>query len=108
MTATPAPTSPCEKCGRPVALTAKRCIYCGTFRYKSLPGTPERAAEEAVAREDEKKLKQQAAMYRAGMGLPKDAKGPPAGKPLDVVWLLPMLMVRPIWAFKKIAAIFRP
>lgn len=105
MTTTPAPTSPCEKCGRPVALTAKRCIYCGTFRYKSAPGTPEREAEEAVAREDEKKLKQQAALFGAGVGMRKESEENVGG---GVVKALLMLFVNPFATFKIIRKIFRP
>jgi hypothetical protein len=107
MPVTPTPASPCEKCGRPVALTAKRCIYCGTFRYKTAPGTPEREAEEATAREDEKRLKQQAALYRAGVGMPKEAQAPDRtlGAVIKVVL---MLFVNPFSAFKQLRGIFRP
>jgi|SRR5579862_2800083 len=106
MPATPAATSPCEKCGRPVAFTAKRCIYCGAFRYKSAPGTPEREAEEAVAREDDKKLKQQTALYRGGIGMPKGESAPDQGAGL--LKALVMLFVNPFATFKILRKIFRP
>jgi len=105
MTVTPAATSPCEKCGRPVALTAKRCIYCGTFRYTSAPGTPERAAEEVAAREDEKKMKQQAALYRAGVGMRKEPDENVSG---GIVKALLMLFVDPFATFKILRKMFRP
>jgi hypothetical protein len=106
MTATPVPTSPCEKCGRPVALTAKRCIYCGAVRFKAAPGTPERAVEEAAAREDDKKLKQQAALYRGGIGMPKGESSPDQGAGL--LKALVMLFVNPFATFKILRKIFRP
>jgi hypothetical protein len=101
------PTAPCAKCGRPVAETAKRCIYCGTARFKSAPGTPERAAEEAAALEDEKKLKRQAALYRAGVGVPKgepEAEGGAGG----LLKALLMLFVNPFATFKMLRRMFKP
>lgn len=103
------PTAPCAKCGRPVAATARRCLYCGAPQYKSAAGTPERAAEEAAALEEEKKLKRQAALYRAGMGMPKDAKAPSGGKNLEnILKAILMLFLNPFAAIKHIKAIFRP
>jgi len=106
MAPTPVSSSPCEKCGRPVALTAKRCIYCGAFRFTSAPGTPEREAEESVAREDEKKLKQQAALFRGGVGMPKGESAPDQGAGL--LKALVMLFVNPFATFKILKKIFRP
>lgn len=101
------PTAPCEKCGRPVAENAKRCMYCGAYRYKSAPGTPEREAEEQAAREDERKLKQQTAIYRAGMGMPRS--GPAQDKNLgNILKAIVMLFINPFAAIKHIKAIFRP
>jgi len=105
--AAPAKTTPCAKCGRPVAEGAKRCIYCGAFRFTSAPGTPEREAEEKEAAESERKLKQQAALYRAGMGIPKG--GPKSDKNLaNIVKAIIMLFINPFAAIKHIKAIFRP
>lgn len=106
MPATPAATSPCDKCGRPVAHTAKRCIYCGQFRFTAPPGTPERTAEEAAAEADAKKLKQQAALYRGGVGMPKGESSPDQGA--GVLKALVMLFVNPFASFKILRKIFRP
>lgn len=102
----PVKTSPCGKCGRPVAETAKRCLYCGAYRFRSAAGTPEREAEEQAAREDEKRLKQQAALYRAGVGIPKGGSSPDQGAGL--LKALVMLFVNPIASFKILRGIFRP
>lgn len=112
MSETRVPTAPCSKCGRPVAETARRCIYCGTVQYRTAPGTPERAADEAAAVEEEKKLKRQAALYRAGVGMPKEEKGAAGQKGAaglaDILISVLMLGVRPIWAFKRLRTIFKP
>ncbi|HKR54956.1 MAG TPA: zinc ribbon domain-containing protein [Gemmatimonadales bacterium] len=100
------PTAPCSKCGRPVAETAKRCLYCGAPQYKAAPGTPERAAEEAAALEEDKKLKRQAALYRAGVGMAKGEASPDQGAGLLKALL--MLFVNPISSFKILRKIFRP
>ncbi|HEX4561394.1 MAG TPA: hypothetical protein VH113_06130 [Gemmatimonadales bacterium] len=100
------PTAPCARCGRPVAETAKRCIYCGAVKYTSTPGTPERVAEEAAALEEDKKLKRQAALYRAGVGMPKSEASPDQGAGLLKALL--MLFVNPFASFKIIKKIFRP
>lgn len=106
MADTRVPTAPCAKCGRPVAETAKRCLYCGAPRYKTAPGTPERAAEEAAALEEEKKLKRQAALYRAGVGMAKGEASPDQGAGL--LTALVMLFVNPIASFKILRKIFKP
>ena len=106
MPETRVPTAPCAKCGRPVAETAKRCIYCGTVKYASAPGTPERAAEEAAAAEEDKKLKRQAALFRAGVGVPKGEASPDQGAGL--VKALLMLFVNPFASFKILKKMFRP
>ncbi|HEX4633058.1 MAG TPA: zinc ribbon domain-containing protein [Gemmatimonadales bacterium] len=106
MTAPRVPTAPCAKCGRPVAETAKRCMYCGAVKYTSAPGTPERVAEEAAALEEDKKLKRQAALYRAGVGMPKGEASPDQGAGL--LKALVMLFVNPFASFKIIKKIFRP
>ena len=100
-------TTPCAKCGRPVAVTAKRCIYCGAPRFKSAPGTPERAAEEKAALEDDRKLKQQAALYRAGVGIPKGEPAPEKNLG-NILKALLMLFINPFSAFKTIKRMFRP
>jgi hypothetical protein len=89
-----------------VAETAKRCLYCGAPRYKTAPGTPERAAEEAAALEEEKKLKRQAALYRAGVGMAKGEASPDQGAGL--LTALVMLFVNPIASFKILRKIFKP
>lgn len=107
MPPSPVATTPCAKCKRPVAQNAKRCMYCGTPRFTAAPGTPEREAEEKAAAEDERKLKQQTAMYRAGMGMPKG--GPQSDKNLgNIVKAVIMLFINPFAAIKHIKAIFRP
>ncbi|HTY07360.1 MAG TPA: hypothetical protein VMC86_12660 [Gemmatimonadales bacterium] len=102
----PVKTTPCEKCGRPVADAAKRCLYCGAYRFRAASGTPEREAEELAAREDDKKLKQQAALYRAGVGMPKGGSAPDQGAGL--LKALVMLFVNPFASIKIIRGIFRP
>lgn len=107
MTQPRVPTAPCVKCGRPVAETAKRCIYCGAVKFTSAPGTPERAAEEAAALEDDKKLKRQAALYRAGVGVPKgepESEGGVGG----LLKALLMLFVNPFATFKMLRRMFKP
>lgn len=106
MSETRVPTAPCAKCGRPVAETAKRCIYCGAVKFTAAPGTAERAAEEAAALEEDKKLKRQAALYRAGMGMPKAEESPDQGA--GIVKALLMLFVNPFASFKILKKIFRP
>ena len=106
MADTRVPTAPCSKCGRPVAETAKRCLYCGAPQYKAAPGTPERAAEEAAALEEDKKLKRQAALYRAGVGIPKSEASP--DQSAGLVKALLMLFVNPISSFKILRNIFKP
>lgn len=107
MVTPPSQTAPCSKCGRPVALTAKRCIYCGAPQFKAAPGTPERAAEEQAAREDDRKLKQQAALYRAGVGMAKSEAAPQKDL-ANILKALLMLFINPFSAIKTIKQIFRP
>ena len=106
MADTRVPTAPCAKCGRPVAETAKRCIYCGAVKFTAAPGTPERAAEESAALEEDKKLKRQAALYRAGVGVPKGEGGEDAAG--GILKALLMLFVNPFATFKILRRIFRP
>jgi hypothetical protein len=84
----------------------KRCIYCGAVKFTSAPGTPERVAEEAAALEEDKKLKRQAALYRAGVGIPKGEASPDQGAGLLKAFI--MLFVNPFASFKIIKKIFRP
>src|SRR5439155_15057399 len=75
-TTTPPPkpsTAPCPKCGRPLAVSAKRCLYCGHVRILAAPGTPEYDAERAAAEADAKRLERQKVIYQHGMGLGKSA-----------------------------------
>jgi hypothetical protein len=84
-------------------------MYCGTVKYQSAPGTPERAVEEAAALEEGKKLQRQAAIYRAGMGMPKDAKSPGSDKNVgNIVKAIIMIFINPFAVIKYIKAMFRP
>jgi len=107
MTPPRVPTAPCVKCGRPVAETAKRCIYCGAVKYTSAPGTPERAAEEAAALEEDKKLKRQAALYQAGVGMPKGEAQAESGAG-GLLKAFIMLFINPFATFKILKRMFKP
>jgi hypothetical protein len=82
-------------------------MYCGAVKYAAAPGTPERAAEEAAALEEEKKLKRQAALFRAGVGIPK-AEAEPDRSLGNVVKALLMLFVNPFSTFKQLRRMFKP
>lgn len=113
------PTAPCPKCGRPLALAVKRCVYCGHTRILAPPGTPEYDAERAAAETEAKRLARQKVMYQHGMGLGKSAAKPPLAERLRhqslpvrvavMAVLVPALMlVSPFKAFRLVKEVFRP
>jgi hypothetical protein len=115
----PPATTPCQKCRRPVAVTAKRCTYCGTYRILAAPGTPEYEVERAAADADAKRVERQKALYQHGMGLGKSAAKPSLAArlreqslPVKVVVMLvvvPLMMfVNPFKAFALAKEVFRP
>ena len=84
-------------------------MYCGAPRFTAAPGTPEREAEEKAALEDEKKLKQQAALFQAGVGMHKGgAGGGEDQRNAGILKALIMLFINPIASFKILRQIFRP
>jgi hypothetical protein len=114
----PPATVPCGKCGRPVGLQAKRCLYCGEYRITAQPGTPEHAAQRAAADEDAKRMARQAVIYKEGMGF-----GGGRGKKGFTTWareqstpvrllagaaLMPLLLFVPFRVFRMVKEIFRP
>src|SRR5258705_9919114 len=72
----PPATTQGPKCRRPVAVSAKRCTYCGNYRILAAQGTPEYEIERAAAESDAKRVERQKAIYQHGMGLGKSAVKP--------------------------------
>jgi len=114
----PSPT-PCPKCRRPLAATAKRCTYCGTYRILAAPGTPEYEVERAAAEADAKRVERQKVIYQHGMGLGKSAVKPSLAErlrhqslPVKIAVMLvvvPLMMfVAPFKAFKLAKEVFQP
>ncbi len=112
-------TTPCPKCGRPLALAVKRCVYCGHTRILAQPGTPEYEAERAAADADAKRLERQKVLYQHGMGLGKSAAKPPLGERLRhqsllvrvavmAVFVPALMLVSPFKAFRLVKEVFRP
>jgi len=115
----PPATTPCQQCRRPVAVTAKRCTYCGTYRILAAPGTPEYEVERAAADADAKRVERQKVLFQHGMGLGKSAAKPSLAArlreqslPVKVVVMLvvvPLMMfVNPFKAFALAKEVFRP
>ena len=115
----PPATTPCPKCRRPIAVSAKRCTYCGNYRILAAPGTPEYEAERAAADSDAKRVERQKALYQHGMGLGKSAVKPSLADrlrqqslPVKVAVMLvvvPLMMfVAPFKAFRLAQEVFRP
>jgi len=115
----PPATTPCPKCRRPLAATAKRCTYCGTYRILAKPGTPEYEVERAAAEADAKRIERQKVIFQHGMGLGKPAAKPSLAErlrqqslPVKVAVMLvvvPLLMfVSPFKAFKMAKEVFHP
>ena len=115
----PPATTPCAKCRRPVAVTAKRCTYCGNYRILAAPGTPEYEVERAAAESDAKRVERQKVIYQHGMGLGKSAAKPSLAErlrqqslPVKVAVMLvvvPLMMfVAPFKAFKLAKDVFQP
>ena len=112
-------TAPCPKCGRPLALSAKRCLYCGTYRILAAPGTPDYEAERAAADADAKRVERQKVAFQHGMGLGQRTAAPSLGDKLREqslpVRLLVMavavpvlLLVWPPKAIRLVKDVFRP
>lgn len=112
-------TAPCPKCGRPLAASAKRCLYCGHTRILAPPGTPEHDAERAAAEADAKRLERQKVIFQHGMGLGKTAAKPSLGERLRqqslpvrlavmVVAVPALMLVAPFKAFRLVKEVFRP
>ena len=112
-------TAPCPKCGRPLAVTAKRCLYCGTYRILAAPGTPEYEAEKAAADADAKKVERQKVAFQYGMGLGKTREPASLGAKLRqqtplvrflaIAILVPVLMmVWPPKAIRLVKDVFAP
>jgi DNA-directed RNA polymerase subunit RPC12/RpoP len=115
----PPATTPCPKCRRPLAATAKRCTYCGTYRILAKPGTPEYEVERVAAEADAKRVERQKVIYQHGMGLGKSAAKPSLAArlreqslPVKVAVMLvvvPLMMfVNPFKAFALAKEVFRP
>lgn len=116
---TPPATTPCPKCRRPLAVTAKRCLYCGTYRILAAPGTPEYDAEKAAAEADAKKVERSKVAFQHGMGLGKTREPASLGAKLRnmsapvrflaMAVLVPVLML--IWppkAIRLVKDVFQP
>jgi len=115
----PRAAAPCPKCRRPLAATAKRCPYCGSYRILAAPGTPEYEAERAVADADAKRVERQKVLFQHGMGLGKSAAKPSLAErlrelplPAKIVVMLvvvpAMMFVAPFKAFRLAQEVFRP
>ena len=115
----PPATTPCLKCRRPVAVTARRCTYCGTYRILAAPGTPQYEPERAAADADAKRVERQKVLFQHGMGLGKSAAKPSLAErlrqlplPAKIVVMLvvvpAMMFVAPFKAFRLAQEVFRP
>jgi hypothetical protein len=100
-----------------MAGTAKRCLYCGTYRITAQPGTPEYEAEQKAAEEDAKRVERQRLLYAHGMGLGRAAKPSfaaqlrSASAPVRIAAALlaiPLLVIWPPWAIKWVKELFLP
>ena len=115
----PPTTTPCPKCGRPLAPAAKRCLYCGYSRILAPPGTPEHEAERVASEAEAKRIERQKAVFQHGLGLGKTAARPSLSERLRrqslpvrlavMALLVPLLMVvAPFRAFRMAKEVFRP
>ena len=115
----PPATTPCPKCGRPLAPAAKRCLYCGHSRILAPPGTPEYETERVASEGEAKRIERQKAAFQHGMGLGKAATQGSLSERLRhqslpvrlavMAVVVPLLMfVSPAKAFRMAKEVFRP
>jgi hypothetical protein len=98
-----------------MAETARRCLYCGTYRITAQPGTPQYAAEQQAADEDARRVERQKLLYTHGVGLGRAAKPSlaeqlrSASAPVRfaaALLAIPLLVIWPPWAIKWVKELF--